>query len=127
MTPEQRDVMVESLVEEFNGVIKYFPMLCDQSTGQELEQERLDAIRANALATAKTFHAKAIADLSVELSRAEYALLSVEQIQEYLTTEHEIESNGVMFREQPPITRVWHGIPYCRNMPRIEDIIEARV
>lgn len=129
MTPQQVDAMVESLVAEFNGCIKYAPMLQDQSqilNGAKQPPAELAKIRADALDTAKQLHALGIGFLAQELKRPEYAGKTPEQMQSWLTTEHVVTVNGVQFRQQPPITRIWHGLPYARNLPTIDNINEAR-
>lgn len=126
MTPTQKDTLVASLVDDFNGAIKYTPMLADRATGAKLSDEELAKLRAEVFDTAQRLHGIAIDYLRTELKRSEYEGKTPEEIQKYLTTERDIDCGaGITFRAQPPITRVWHGIPYARNLPSIANIEEA--
>lgn len=134
--------MIWELVGELDGVIKYAPMLQDMAASagavdiDAMSDKDRDAAITNADAAlhdkafsfAKTCHAKAMDNLRTELLRPEYKGKSDAEVIAMLTIEQVVtdKESGLTFTVPPVLGRIWHGIPYTRNVPRVKDIQEAR-
>jgi hypothetical protein len=88
--------MLSELIAEFNGAIKYAPMIIDHP----------DWTKDDCLKFARENHAKAIAQLREAFAR-------------------DRAGNG-NWHNPPVGARSWHDrIPYCRNLPTLAMIEEA--
>lgn len=98
---KKHDDMRDVLIAEFNGAIKYEPMLLDHGPDAP---ERRRWTKAACAAHARENHAKAIEGLRRVLRL-------------------EAEGHGPWNRQIPP----WNNkIPYCRNLPTEAMLAEAR-
>lgn len=131
MTPKQVQEQTDALVKRFNGAIKYAPILQDRAGalgGKEQSAEELQELQDSLFAAAKVLHDNCIANLRIELAQEQYAGKKPEEIQKLLTTETVVDPGGGIpaYTQRSPLSRIWGGIPYTRNIPTLENIAEAQ-